>query len=122
MLWEHRPSQLRRAGRLDVIDAGRSVKVDEPDHHSAVTTDHGADRPRRTRRIRGELHATDLEHLRGRGVWEIRGYHVIDELACSGRVAIDERIEDQERHDDEVEPLAADDVRRRQERLDTARS
>src|SRR5688500_3520164 len=122
MLWEHRPPQLRGTSRLDVVDPGRSVKVHEADHHAAVTTDHGADRPRRTRGIRGQLHATDLEHLRGRGAGEIRGYRVIDELARSGRVAIDERIEDQERHDDEVEPLAADDVRGRQERLDTARS
>ena len=89
------------------------MEVHEADHHAIVAADHRAHRPRRARRIGGELDPTDLEHLGGRGVREVRRHDVIDELACHGGVAIDERIEDRERHDDEVEPLAADDVRRR---------
>ena len=122
MLGEDRPPKLGGVRRLDVVHARWSVEVHEADHHAIIAAHHRADRPGRARRIGGELHPADLEHLGGRGVGEIRGHDVIDQLPCRGGVAIDERIEDRERHDDEVQPLAADDVRRGQERLDTARS
>ena len=69
----------------------------------------------------GELDPAKLDHLGG-VAREICRQGVIDELTRAIGPAVDERIEQRERHDDEVEPLAADDVRRQELRLDTARS